>query len=112
MPARAAIAWAFAALSWPLSALPAAAGGYTDEQLSEAMDVAMHDAVFTLYHESGHLLIDELKLPVLGKEEDAADALAIIQISGTRPTRTSSPARSTTWPTSGIMRRCARRPPT
>lgn len=80
MPARAAIAWAFAALSWPLSALPAAAGGYTDEQLSEAMDVAMHDAVFTLYHESGHLLIDELKLPVLGKEEDAADALAIIQI--------------------------------
>lgn len=79
MFARAA-AWAFATLSWPAIVLPATAAGYTDQQLSEAMDVAMHDAVFTLYHESGHLLIDELKLPVLGKEEDAADALAIIQI--------------------------------
>ena len=80
MSVRVAIAWAFAALSWPALALPAAAAGYTDEQLADAMDVAMHDAIFTLYHESGHLLIDELKLPVLGREEDAADALAIIQI--------------------------------
>jgi hypothetical protein len=79
MPARAAV-WAFAALSWSGVVQPALAGGYTDKQLSDAMDVAMHDAIFTLYHESGHLLIDELKLPVLGKEEDAADALAIIQI--------------------------------
>lgn len=87
MPARAAIVWAFAALSWLVFMPPAAAGGYTDQQLSEAMDVAMHDAIFTLYHESGHLLIDELKLPVLGKEEDAADALAIIQILKNTPDR-------------------------
>jgi len=77
---RVAIAWAVAALLCPALALPAGAAGYSDAQLSEAMDVAMHDAIFTLYHESGHLLIDELKLPVLGKEEDAADALAVLQI--------------------------------
>jgi hypothetical protein len=45
---------------------------------SEAMDFAMHDAEYTMYHEIGHLLINELGLPVLGKEEDAADALAVI----------------------------------
>ncbi len=33
---------------------------------------------FTLFHEISHLLIDELKLPVLGMEEDAADRIAII----------------------------------
>lgn len=52
----------------------------TDEQKAEAMDFAMHDAIFTLYHESGHLLVHELGLPVLGKEEDAADSLAVVQI--------------------------------
>ena len=50
-----------------------------DEQVaSDAMDFAMHDAEYTMYHEIGHLLVNELGLPVLGKEEDAADALAVI----------------------------------
>lgn len=50
-----------------------------DEQiLGEAMDFAMHDAAFTMYHEIGHMLVGELGLPVLGKEEDAADSLATI----------------------------------
>lgn len=48
------------------------------QQQKDAMTFAMHDAVFTTYHEIGHLLVGELELPVLGKEEDAADALATI----------------------------------
>ena len=32
----------------------------------------------SLYHELGHAMIDVLQLPVLGREEDAADALAIV----------------------------------
>jgi hypothetical protein len=57
---------------------PALAQELTEEQAAEAMDFAMHDAAFTMYHEVGHLLVGELGLPVLGKEEDAADALAAI----------------------------------
>ena len=78
MFARVVLACVLVALSWPGSG--ALAAKITPKQQAEAMDVAMHDAMFTLYHESGHLLIDELKLPVLGKEEDAADALAVVQI--------------------------------
>ena len=49
-----------------------------NEILGQAMAFAMHDAAFTMYHEIGHMLVGELGLPVLGKEEDAVDALATI----------------------------------
>ena len=52
----------------------------TDEQKAEVMDFTMHDMTFTLFHESGHLLIHELDLPVLGKEEDAADSAGILEM--------------------------------
>ena len=58
----------------------AQAQDFTEEDIAWAMDFAMHDAMFTLYHETGHMLIGELDLPVLGKEEDAADALAAIMM--------------------------------
>ena len=35
---------------------------------------------FTLSHEFSHVLIDELTLPILGMEEDAADRIAIISM--------------------------------
>lgn len=50
------------------------------EDLTAAVEFAMHDATFTLYHEIGHMLVGELGIPVLGKEEDAADALATIML--------------------------------
>lgn len=73
-----ALATGLALLAMPPFA--AVAASLTDEQKAEAMDFVMHDATFTLFHESGHLLIHELGLPVLGHEEDAADALGVIQI--------------------------------
>jgi len=36
------------------------------------------EVIATFYHELGHALIDELGLPVLGREEDAADSLSVI----------------------------------
>jgi hypothetical protein len=36
------------------------------------------NAEFTVLHEMGHLLINELQLPVLGREEDAADQLGFM----------------------------------
>ncbi len=59
-------------------AVPAYAQDATEDPAVAAMDFAMHDAAYTMYHEIGHLLVSELGLPVLGKEEDAADALAVI----------------------------------
>lgn len=59
-------------------ASPAYAQDFSDEDIADAIDFAMHDAAFTMYHEIGHMLVGELGLPVLGKEEDAADALAVI----------------------------------
>ena len=70
---------ALAASLWlGLMAGGAAAEDSEDDILAAAMAFAMHDAAFTMYHEIGHMLVGELELPVLGKEEDAVDALATI----------------------------------
>jgi hypothetical protein len=37
---------------------------------------AANNSLFVLYHELGHLLFDKLEMPILGREEDAADNLA------------------------------------
>ncbi len=37
---------------------------------------AANNSLFVLYHEVGHLLFHQLELPVLGREEDAADNVA------------------------------------
>lgn len=46
----------------------------------DAQDFVAGALIWTFYHEVGHALIDQLALPVLGREEDAADALAVLLI--------------------------------
>src|SRR6218665_3749306 len=50
----------------------------TEEQAEEADQFALNNAIATVFHEAGHMLISEFSLPVLGREEDAADALAVM----------------------------------
>lgn len=68
----------FGAILLCVLALPALAQDFTDEQLAEALDFADSNSVMVLYHEIGHLLVGELNLPVLGKNEDAADSLSAL----------------------------------
>ncbi len=60
-------------------AMPAQAfdlSGISKAQRSDTLRFAENNSLFVLYHEVAHLLIDQLKLPVLGLEEDAADNFA------------------------------------
>lgn len=61
-----------------LFAAPAGAQELTEEQQFLATEFAINNSMFIMEHEIGHLLINELGLPVLGKEEDAADSLATL----------------------------------
>ncbi|HEY9010761.1 MAG TPA: DUF4344 domain-containing metallopeptidase [Devosia sp.] len=61
---------------------PAAGQELTEEQQQQATEFAINNSIFVIQHEIGHLLIGEFGLPVLGKEEDAADSLATLQLLG------------------------------
>lgn len=61
---------ALVALAVPVSAQPGKKAQAAIERF------ASNNALFVLYHEVGHLLIDQLGFPVLGREEDAADNIA------------------------------------
>jgi hypothetical protein len=50
--------------------------GFSKQQRSDIIRFAANNSLFVLYHEMAHLLVDQLRLPVLGKEEDAADNMA------------------------------------
>lgn len=58
--------------------LPKEFEGLTEVQQEEAVEFIIGNAIFVLFHEAGHMLISELGLPVLGKEEDAVDTLSVI----------------------------------
>jgi len=59
---------------------PAYYNDLTEEQATETDTFAMHNAMFTIFHESGHMLVSEFEIPVLGKEEDAVDALSSVMM--------------------------------
>lgn len=61
-----------------------AAEGLTDAQNKEAVEFVQNNARFVLYHEFSHLLIAQFDLPILGKEEDAADNIASVILLGER----------------------------
>lgn len=50
----------------------------TEEQQVEMTRFVIGNTVWTMYHETGHALISLFDIPILGKEEDAADNLANI----------------------------------
>jgi len=50
--------------------------GFSKAQRAEIIRFAANNSLFVLYHEMAHLLVDQLRLPVLGREEDAADNMA------------------------------------
>jgi len=54
----------------------AQAAGLSKQAFAEQRRFAANNAMFVLYHEVAHLLIDQLDLPVLGREEDVADNMA------------------------------------
>lgn len=56
------------------------AAALTDSQIRQADRFALGNAIWILYHEIGHLLVNEFQLPVLGREEDAVDHLATVTL--------------------------------
>ncbi|MBD8065065.1 hypothetical protein IC608_06220 [Devosia sp. PTR5] len=50
--------------------------GFSATQRAEIVRFAANNSLFVLYHELMHLLVHQLDVPVLGREEDAADNMA------------------------------------
>ncbi len=78
----------------PLSGQPADAEGvqsaaWTEQDDLDAIDdhalFVVGNTLFTVYHELGHALIDLLKLPVIGREEDAVDGFAAVTMIPEQP---------------------------
>lgn len=66
---------AFAVLSL-IVGYPAGAQQFSETDQVEMNRFAMSNVRFVLFHELSHMLIDQFGIPVLGREEDAADNIA------------------------------------
>ena len=50
------------------------------QQRLDRVEFTVDNTLFRLLHEMGHVLINELKLPILSREEDAADTYAALEM--------------------------------
>ena len=50
----------------------------TEQQRRDSIEFIVGNVIFAVVHEIGHMLVSELTLPVLGHEEDAVDAFAVL----------------------------------
>ncbi|MDH4441856.1 MAG: DUF4344 domain-containing metallopeptidase [Rhizobium sp.] len=71
---------AFCAAGFVMSTTALKAADFTAEQIAEGQKFIVNNALFILFHESGHMLVSELGLPVLGREEDAVDGLSGVML--------------------------------
>lgn len=78
--AAAVLALSAACLFQPATTVRAAE--LTAEQIEEGQRFVVNNAIFILFHEAGHMLVSEFNLPVLGREEDAVDALSSVLLLG------------------------------
>jgi hypothetical protein len=63
-----------------LASVDAPIGRLDDQQRERVVEFVVGNALFTLGHELGHAVIGEFNLPVLGREEDAADSFATLAL--------------------------------
>jgi putative metallopeptidase DUF4344 len=50
----------------------------TDQQRIDRVEFVLGNTLFILLHEMGHVHFSEMKIPVLGREEDEADTFAVV----------------------------------
>lgn len=70
--------WVILAVLLGLSSAAMADSVYEFPEVEDEANFIANEVIATFYHELGHAFIDVLALPVLGKEEDAADTLSVI----------------------------------
>jgi hypothetical protein len=58
--------------------LPEELAKLDQKQQEDAIRFMTGNVIYVLFHEAGHMLISELNLPVLGREEDAVDTLSAV----------------------------------
>nr|WP_316653884.1 DUF4344 domain-containing metallopeptidase [uncultured Gellertiella sp.] len=73
---------AMAALAGPVLAdddhVPDEISSLDEQGQTDAMRFVTGNVIYVLFHEAGHMLVSELNLPVLGREEDAVDTLSSV----------------------------------
>jgi hypothetical protein len=58
---------------------------FSAEDQARIDEFVINNTIGTLYHELGHAFVDLYQLPVLGREEDAADSLSVLMMLEKQP---------------------------